>query len=260
MSGVPEPLVSIVVISKDDPWGLTATLRSIESQTARDYEVVVICKGGSTAVDVAQFQLARWSMTEQASGGISAAFNEGIGLAKGEWINFLNGGDRYMDGRVLERVGPRLAGDAVSIVTARSMDRQTGIRIPRDRSFGRHDLELVSHQASFFRRNLFDSYGPYAEEFRIRMDFEWMLRVPLNTPMQWIDDVIVDFEGGGISRSRPVSSCLEELKALSKHRPGLFRILLVLGFYLPLRTSRHLWHKLRVGTAGVFQSPGTGAS
>jgi hypothetical protein len=180
---------------------------------------------------------------QQSSAGISAAFNEGLGRAAGEWINFLNGGDCYADATVLERMRPGLR-SAEMIVTARAADRSTGIRIPRDRSFQRRDLELVAHQASFFRKKLFQVHGAYSADYRIRMDFEWMLRIPPQTPVRWLDEVIVDFEGGGISTVRPVSNSLEELKALRQHRRGLGRVASLLAVYLPVRVCRHFARKL----------------
>jgi glycosyltransferase involved in cell wall biosynthesis len=242
MSKAPR-LLTIIVISKDDPLGLARTLRSIEHQSFRDCEVVVVAKGTSASFDARALQLPGLVFVQQASAGISAAFNEGIRRASGEWINFLNGGDCYADGAVLEKVHC-LLGPAEAIVTARAVDRSTGIRIPRDRTFAQRNLELVAHQASFFRKDLFERYGPYSSEYRIRMDFEWMLRLPPQTPALWLDEIVVDFEGGGISTARPVSNSLEELRALRRHHRGMLRIAGLLGLYLPLRAFRHLLRKL----------------
>jgi glycosyltransferase involved in cell wall biosynthesis len=236
-------LLTIVVISKDDPRGLERTLRSIEQQSFRGYEVVVVAKGTSVRFDAGVLDLPRLVPLQQASAGISEAFNEGIRQASGEWINFLNGGDSYTDSGVLERLHAGLA-SPVALVTARAQDRTTGIWIPRDRTFAQRNLELVAHQASFFRRDLFERHGLYSADFRIRMDFEWMLRLPRETAVLWLDDVIVDFEGGGISTVQPVSNSLEELRALRRHHRGLLRIAALLGVYLPMRVARHLLRKL----------------
>lgn len=236
-------LLTIVVISKDDPRGLERTLRSIERQSFRGYEVVVIPKGTSGGFDTSMLDLPRIITVQQTSAGISEAFNEGIRQASGEWINFLNGGDSYADGAVLERMHAGLV-PALAVATARAQDRSTGIRIPRDRTFAQRNLELVAHQASFFRRELFERHGLYSSDFRIRMDFEWMLRLPRETAVLWLDDVIVDFEGGGISTARPVGNSLEELRALRRHHRGLLRVAALLGVYLPMRAFRHMLRKL----------------
>ncbi len=236
-------LLSIVTISKDDPEGLLRTLRSIEAQCSRDCEVVVVASGTSALLDVADFQLPRLVFLQQPSVGISAAFNEGLRAASGAWINFLNGGDCFTDSSVLARIQPCLAG-ADAIVTARARIPGTGIRIPRDSVFARRDIELIAHQASFFRRELFERHGRYAPEFRIRMDFEWMLRLPHQTPAVWLDDVIVDFEGGGVSTMRPLANSMEELRALRRHHRGMPRIAALLALYMPVRALRYMLRKL----------------
>jgi glycosyltransferase involved in cell wall biosynthesis len=252
MGEAPLPL-SIIVISRDDPVGLERTLRSIERQSFRDYEVVVVAMGTSLSFDAGALRLERLVTCRQATPGISAAFNEGLAQAKGEWINFLNGGDSYAHERVLQQVRPLLAAPQ-AIVTGRAADRTTGIRIPRDGTFAERDLELVAHQASFFRKELFERHGGYSPDFRIRMDFEWMLRLPRDLPTLWLDEILVDFEGGGISTVRPVRNSLEELRALRRHHRGALRIAALLALYLPMRASRHVLRKL--GLLGVAR-PGT---
>lgn len=239
------PLVSIIVISKDDPEGLRATLRSIAMQTMRDHEVVVVAKGSSAGVDPGACGLARAIRVAQASAGISVAFNEGLARARGQWVNFLNGGDSYRSADVLARMQPHLADAGAAIVTARAVCEGIGVRIPRDRSFRRHELALISHQASFFRRSLFERLGAYSPDFRIRMDFEWMLRVPPGTPVRWVDEDIVDFEAGGVSNASPVRGSLEELAALRLHRRGPLRIAALLGVVLPVRAVRHVLRRWR---------------
>lgn len=250
------PLLTVIVITKDDPAGLAATLRSIAQQAAADTEVVIVAKGTSLQVAPSGLGLpAPPVLIEQSSVGISAAFNEGIAHAHGRWVNFLNGGDSYRDPGVLDRMRPHLASPGTQIVAARAQDRVSGIRIPRDHSFAARNVELVSHQASFFRRDLFERLGGYSPDFRIRMDFEWMLRVPAATQVAWIDDTIVAFEGGGISSTQPLRSCLEEYRALRRHHRGPLRIAALFGLYLPLRVGRHALR--RAGVLGP--KPGTRA-
>jgi glycosyltransferase involved in cell wall biosynthesis len=241
----PALLLTVVVISRDDPDGLRRTLRSIAQQSVPDIEVVVVARGSSMSAAGEPLPV-QSTWIEQQADGISAAFNDGLARARGTWVNFLNGGDRYADSMVLQRMRARLESAGPAIVAARAQDARSGVRIPRDRSFAARNLELVSHQASFFRRELFGRLGPYSPDFRIRMDFEWMLRVPAGTPAAWVDEFIVDFEGGGISSTRPVASCLEEYRALRRHRRGALRIARLLAFYLPLRVGRQVLRRLGV--------------
>lgn len=231
------PGLTVIVISKDDLPGLTATLRSIESQKLMPDETVLVTKGSSSSIDLADFRLPQMRHQVQADKGISAAFNLALSMASGEWINFLNGGDAYADADVLARLQPRLR-EGVDIVAGRARDRLAGNLIPRDLYFQARRVDQVSHQASLFRRALFERHGGYSVDFKIRMDFEWMLRVADEARVEWIDDVLVDFEGGGASSIDPLRSCREELAALRRHHAPWPRRARLLALYLPFRVVR----------------------
>lgn len=229
--------LSVIVISKDDLPGLQGTLRSIEAQTVAPDEVLIVTKGDSDRIDLADFSLRGARHVVQQDRGISAAFNLALSMARCDWVNFLNGGDRYVDSNVLQRLQPHLRPEH-DIVAARARDRLNGNVIPRDLYFSKHRIDQVSHQASMFRRALFKRHGDYSSAFRIRMDFEWMLRVACAARVDWVDDVIVDFEGGGASSVNPWQSCMEELRALRLHRAPWSTSLRLIFLFLPYRMLR----------------------
>lgn len=236
--------LTVIVISKDDLPGLASTLRSIEAQRVPPAEVVVVTKGDSDRIRLADFALPAVRHEVQEDKGISAAFNLALSLASGDWVNFLNGGDTYSNADVLATLQPRLR-EGLDIVAGRARDRLAGNLIPRDLYFQARRVDQVSHQATLFRHALFERHGGYSVDFKIRMDFEWMLRVADEARVEWIDDVLVDFEGGGASSIDPVRSCREELDALRRHHAPWPRRAQLLGLYLPFRVVRGWARNLR---------------
>ncbi len=239
-----EQSLTVIVISKDDLSGLTLTLRSIEAQRVPPTEIVVVTKGDSDRIGLADFALSGVRHKVQEDKGISAAFNLALYMASGEWVVFLNGGDTFSNADVLATLQPRLRAD-LDIVTGRARDRLAGNLFPRDPFFKARRVDQVAHQASVFRRALFERHGGYSPDFKIRMDFEWMLRVDKKVRVEWIDEVLADFEGGGLSSINPVRSCREELEALRRHRAPLLRRARLLGLYLPFRVIRGWVRDLR---------------
>lgn len=229
--------LTVIVISKDDLPGLTGTLRSIEAQRTPPDEVIVITKGDSDRVSLKDFSLPRIRHKVQEDRGISAAFNLALSLVSSDWVNFLNGGDAYANAEVLTTLRPLLRDD-IDIVTGIARDRLAGNLFPRDVHVQARRVDQISHQASLFRLALFERHGKYSTDFKIRMDFEWMLRVAHDARVEWIDDVLVDFEGGGASSVAPWRSCMEELDALRLHRAPLRRRARLLALYLPFRVAR----------------------
>ncbi len=98
--------LSIITINFNNRNGLERTARSIVEQTFRDYEWIVI-DGGST--DGSQDILKEYSAhiafgVSERDGGIYEAMNKGLERASGEYVQFLNSGDSFIDRDVLERV------------------------------------------------------------------------------------------------------------------------------------------------------------
>jgi glycosyltransferase involved in cell wall biosynthesis len=237
--------ISVVVISKDDPLGLVRTINSILAQTVQPFEIIIIAAGSSQSVktNLECHQIIKFFC--EAASGISSALNNGITKTTGEWINFLNGGDIYRENDVLSLISAKI--DLINgdeIITAIAVDATTGNEIPRLNTFNKREFSLISHQASFFKKELFSKYGLYSKDFKCRMDYEWMLRISPEIGIEWINKRVVSFEGGGISSINPYMSTREEIMAekLHKNRPLVIFKLIVL--ILPFRLLRQFFRGL----------------
>jgi glycosyltransferase involved in cell wall biosynthesis len=99
---VREPLVTVVVTTRDRPASLGAAVSSALSQTVGDVEVVVVDDGSREPVALGtsgpRLRLAR----NERPVGLSAARNAGLELARGRWITFLDDDDALLP-RMVER-------------------------------------------------------------------------------------------------------------------------------------------------------------
>jgi len=218
----PYPRVSIVTICRNAVDSVEGTLRSVAAQ---DYPVIehIVVDGASS--DGTQTIIERYRdrishYTSELDRGISHAFNKGIAASTGRWILVLNAGDTFIGTDALRRIVSR-TGDATRIVTARS--RCGGKSLPRYRI--RKELGLIlqahlSHQATLVHRDVYSEYGGYDERFRIRMDFDFFLRVLPREELTFVDDWLVNFEPGGISGREFLLHWNEGRRALSKNGCG----------------------------------------
>lgn len=91
------PLVSIIVPIYNCEKYLRQCLNSILSQTVCDYEVILVNDGskdssGEICDEYAQLD-SRFKVVHKSNEGLSAARNDGIELARGEWITFIDSDD-----------------------------------------------------------------------------------------------------------------------------------------------------------------------
>jgi len=218
-------------------------LRSVQLQDYPSLEHVVI-DGGSTDGSIEIIQRHRGHighLTSEPDRGISHAFNKGIAAATGDWILMLNAGDAFIGGGALRGLASRAAAGSGGprILSARS---RCGTKtIPRYRV--RRGLGLLlcahlSHQATLVHREIYARYGGYDESFRIRMDFDFFLRVLPGVALEFLDAVLVDFEPGGISGREFLNHWSEGRRALARNRCGALLRAEYEAFFLLLAAER----------------------
>ena len=194
--------LSIITVNYNDAIGLEHTIKSVLSQTFRDYEFIII-DGGSTddSVNVIKKYESRidyW--VSELDGGIYPGMNKGLRQAKGEYVNFMNGGDCYHSAEVLEKIFA-LETNADIITGTHS---ENGLRTVGKGGVTMLDLYkwAIDHQASFIRREVALRH-PYDEKYRIVSDWKFFIEALVmdNCSFYYTDTVVVDVDMDGISNT-----------------------------------------------------------
>lgn len=106
---------SIITVNLNNANGLKETIDSIVNQTCCDYEYLII-DGGSTDDSLSiikqyKDQIDYW--VSEPDKGIFNAMNKGINVSHGDYLIFMNSGDCFNNGKVLEETLPYLGADFV---------------------------------------------------------------------------------------------------------------------------------------------------
>jgi glycosyltransferase involved in cell wall biosynthesis len=178
--------ISIVTPSYNQGKYIERTIQSVLSQEVRGLEYAVI-DGGSedeTTSILKRYEDRLFWISER-DRGPSDAINKGFRRSSGSVLGWLSSDDVYYPGAlktVLEFFEEKpdvdvLYGDAYHI----DENDEVIEKYPtEDWSWTRlHDRCFISQPAAFFRRSLFDEYGPLEVGFRC-MDYEYWLRLGKN--------------------------------------------------------------------------------
>jgi glycosyltransferase involved in cell wall biosynthesis len=193
-------LVSIITVVKNGENLLEKTIQSVLSQTYQNIEYIII-DGASTDGTVNLIRqygekICHW--VSEPDSGISEAFNKGIYLSNGDWINFLNAGDVFWQKDTVERVSCYFAQGLILTGFAQFGQKVMPKRVLRNQE--RLNVKsMVSHQASFVHRSVFDQIGLFSPDYQLRMDYDFWLRAFRHYDFFMLDEILVNYDPHGMS-------------------------------------------------------------
>ena len=192
---------SVITINYNNKEGLEHTIESVLSQTNKDYEYIII-DGGSTdgSMDVIktyQDHITYW--LSEKDQGVYHAMNKGVAHAHGDYLIFMNSGDRFYSPDVLSSLYEYQEDIICGKVLKGDSSRPSG-----------HHKQIISlvdlmraslpHQAMFIKRELLLKH-PYDEKYKILSDWKFSIETIIfdNCSFRNIDIIVANYDTTGIS-------------------------------------------------------------
>lgn len=227
--------LSIITINRNDTSGLERTVRSVDSQSFRDFEYIVI-DGASTdgSIDIIRQNegcIDYW--VSEPDSGIYAAMNKGISRATGDYLYFLNSGDVFVADSVLQDVFVHDL--SANFVCGNIIWDRKGVLTEdksykgRDWTFSLYDLYagFLSHQAFFIHKKMFERYGLYDERLRIMSDWKlFFIGIGINREkVQYVDVTLSVYNMDGLSSRIGGKAILEEKRLIAREElsPSVYK-------------------------------------
>ncbi len=215
---------TIITINYNNADGLRRTIESVVNQTYTDYEYVII-DGGSTdgSVDVIreyEDKITYW--VSEKDKGIYNAMNKGVKVATGEYCIFMNSGDCFYDGNVLDSIAAEHYGDDIFVGKVYQPDKRTAMSPPPTREISLYHLYsgAIPHQGAFIKTSLLRAF-PYDESMRIAADWKFFIQtIILNKcSFRYIDLNVSVYDTTGISATHSDEMFEEKQRYLSEILP-----------------------------------------
>ena len=218
------PQVSIITIVRNGSRTISRTIDSVLSQDFPGLEYIVV-DGGSEdgTVEILRARednIALW--ISEADRGISDAFNKGIALSRGEVIGVLNSDDWYEPGTIHAVVAEMQRTDAdIACGPLQYWDGDSRTFLTDSDPAKLEQGMTVGHPTVFVRSDCYRRLGLFRHDFRLAMDYEWLLRAKSSgARFVVVDRCLANMRAGGVGDMRWRNSQREVARARALYVEG----------------------------------------
>jgi len=218
-----EPKISIITICFNDRDGLEDTIASVAELEYKAIEYVVV-DGGSTDGTLELIKSKAGLVTKYLSEpdrGIYDAMNKGLQISEGDYVIFMNAGDRFVNKQTLNMLSGSFLAASPYVIYGDHLvigaQRNNGYR----KAMSIHNIHkgmICCHQSMLFSRSCFGQRG-FSCEYGPSGDYEFLLYlIRNNCRFEYKSIPVSIFSGGGLSDQSRLSTVYNGIKALKTHK------------------------------------------
>lgn len=230
------PLFSIITVCRNAAGNLSSTIDSVEAQTFRDFEHIII-DGASTDNTHEVLSAAKAPhriIISESDNGIYDAMNKGLGQAKGDYVIFMNSGDRFHGSDALQCYADAItANNRPGIIYG-----QTELIDAHGNFIGARHLTapanltasdfaqgmLVCHQSMAVLRRITHLYDT---RYRFSADYDWVIKCLRHSHANiYTGRVMCDYLSEGVTTANRRKSLIERFRIMCRYYgtvPTVFR-------------------------------------
>ncbi|MFA6189491.1 MAG: glycosyltransferase family 2 protein [Sulfuricurvum sp.] len=240
-----KPLITIITAVYNGEKYLEETIQSILEQTYENLEYIII-DGGSTdgTLDIIRkYEHAIDYWVSEKDQGISDAFNKGVKLAHGTYINFQGDGDGFYTAQSVSKIIENIDSENDMLISGRiqriSIDGEELFISKHSHHFNKKSLLFrmsLPHQGLFTHKNMFEQYGLFDIDNTFCMDYEHLLRAYKHFPHVVMKDIVVArWRADGLGNGRILEILAEYDKIKRDNNIASNFVLSIINFWTLLK-------------------------
>lgn len=191
---------SIITVCLNAGNDLIETVKSTLEQTYGNFEIIVK-DGFSKDESVSKLpQDSRIHVVQKKDSGIYDAMNQGIEAAQGDYMIFMNAGDRFYNSEVLMRIASGIEEMPGDLYYGRCYNQILDVVDPAPKKLTKYFCyrSMICHQATVYKSSMLKKRG-YDISYTVSADRERMLYAVIKEKARciYLPVVVVAFQGGG---------------------------------------------------------------
>lgn len=243
-------MISIITITYNAETTIKRTLESVAQQTNHNIEHIFIdgaSKDNTVAIltdyrnaNIGNFNI---EIISEPDKGLYDAMNKGLRIAKGQWVCFLNSGDKLHDVNTLKTISSFNSENAGVIYGNTDIVDSDGKFLYKRRLTPPEHLSwksfkngmLVCHQSFYARKEICPEYDL---QYRFSADVDWCIKVMKEAKKRNLSlinshSILTDYLEEGMTTKNHKASLMERFRVMRKH------------YGLVTTVTMHLWFVVR---------------
>jgi len=200
-----KPAVSVIISTHNRREFVREAIESVLKQDFADYEIIVVDDGSTDGTEEALRASKDITYCYQENRGVSGARNQGLKIARGKFISFLDSDDLWTPKKLAIQTEVMEKKPEISVTYTDEIWIRKGNRVNPKNKHRKYSgsifekclpLCIISPSSVMLRREIFDKVGAFDEGLPVCEDYDLWLRIAARFPIFFIDEKLIIKRGG----------------------------------------------------------------
>ena len=198
--------ISVVIPTYNRIALVERAIDSVLMQSIKPFDIIVVDDGSDDGTsEMIKKKYRSINLVQQQNSGVSAARNNGIKHAKGDWIALLDSDDEWTEKKLENQVNRLIKNPDYHFCHTNEIWIRNGVRVnqkKRHQKYGGYifdkclDICRISPSSTLFKKNILEHVGWFNTQLPVCEDYDLWLRITADYKILFVDEPLIIKYGG----------------------------------------------------------------
>ena len=198
--------ISVVIPTYNRIALVERAIDSVLRQSIKPFDIIVVDDGSDDGTsEMIQKKYRSINLVQQQNSGVSAARNNGIKHAKGDWISLLDSDDEWTEKKLENQANRLIKNPDYHFCHTNEIWIRNGIRVNQKKKHQKYggyifdkclDICRISPSSTLFKKNILEHVGWFDNHLPVCEDYDLWLRITADYKILFVDEPLIIKYGG----------------------------------------------------------------
>ena len=198
--------ISVVIPTYNRIALVERAIDSVLRQSIKPFDIIVVDDGSDDGTsEMIKKKYRSINLVQQQNSGVSAARNNGIKHAKGDWISLLDSDDEWTGKKLENQVDRLIKNPDYHFCHTNEIWIRNGVRVNQKKKHQKYggyifdkclDICRISPSSTLFKKNILEHVGWFDTQLPVCEDYDLWLRITADYKILFVDELLIIKYGG----------------------------------------------------------------